>query len=162
MPAVPAVIFEDLQCPDSAAFDRMLRESLLPRYGNRVSWEHRDFPLPKHSWARQAAIIARYFSELDPQLGLDFRSHMLADPKAPDFPLRLAGFTRARSLVTSEAAAALSDGRLAALVDKDYRDGLAQGVAKTPTVFVGNETFSETFSVAEISLAIDQAIAAAA
>jgi protein-disulfide isomerase len=162
MPSVLAVVFEDLQCSDSAVFERMLRESLLPRYGDRVSWQHRDFPLPNHSWARQAAIAARYFSELDPQLGLDFRSHMLEDPKAPDFALRLAEFTRARSLVTSKAAAALSDGRLAELVDQDYRDGLARGVAKTPTVFVGNKPFIETFSLAEISLAIDQAIAAAA
>src|SRR4051794_34677063 len=98
MAAASVVIFEDLQCPDSAAFDRMLRETLAPRYGTKVSWEHRDFPLPKHSWARQAAIAARYFSETDRQLGLHFRTHMLAEPKAPDFTGRLAEFTRARSL----------------------------------------------------------------
>src|SRR4051812_9787263 len=109
MAAPSVVIFEDLQCPDSAAFDRMLRETLAPRYGAKVAWEHRDFPLPKHSWARQAAIVARYFSEIDPHLGLDFRTHMLAKPKAPDFAERLAQFTRARSLDLAKASAALSD-----------------------------------------------------
>ena len=162
MAAAPVVIFEDLQCPDSAAFDRMLRETLLPRYGAKVAWEHRDFPLPKHSWARQAAIAARFFSEMDRQLGLDFRTHMLTESKAADFTGRLAEFTRVRSLDLAKATAALSDTRLAGLVEKDYQSGLARGVAKTPTIFVGAEPFIETFSVDEISAAIDRAVAAAA
>ena len=38
-----------------AAFRRMLDEKLLPKYGDEVAFVHRDFPLAKHAWARQAA-----------------------------------------------------------------------------------------------------------
>ena len=55
---VRAVIYEDLQCPDCAAFERMLNEKLLPQYGGKVAFIHRDFPLAKHAWARRAAIAA--------------------------------------------------------------------------------------------------------
>ncbi|NWF85183.1 MAG: thioredoxin domain-containing protein, partial [Bryobacteraceae bacterium] len=48
---VRVVIYEDLQCSDCAAFRKMLDEKLLPRYGSKVAFEHRDFPLAKHSWA---------------------------------------------------------------------------------------------------------------
>ena len=55
---VRVVIFEDLQCPDCAVFRKMLDEKLLPKYKATVAFEHHDFPLAKHSWARQAAVAA--------------------------------------------------------------------------------------------------------
>ena len=60
---VRVVIYEDLQCPDCADFRVMLDEKLLPRYASMVRFEHRDFPLAKHAWARKAAIAARFFEE---------------------------------------------------------------------------------------------------
>ncbi|HPQ16423.1 MAG TPA: thioredoxin domain-containing protein, partial [Bryobacteraceae bacterium] len=65
---VRVVIYEDLQCPDCANFRRMLDEKLLPKYAATVAFEHRDFPLPKHSWARKAAIASRFFQEIDAAL----------------------------------------------------------------------------------------------
>jgi protein-disulfide isomerase len=41
------------------------------------------------------------------------------------------------------------------MVEKDYQDGVARGVSKTPTVFVNGRPFIETFTVEEISKAID-------
>jgi len=52
---VRVLIYEDLQCPDCAAFRRMMDDKILPRYGTRVAFVHRDFPLAKHAWARRAA-----------------------------------------------------------------------------------------------------------
>ena len=43
--------------------------------------------------------------------------------------------------------AALIDPSLAKLVDEDYEEGIARGVARTPTVFVNGEPFIETFSL---------------
>ena len=48
-------IWEDLQCPDCADFRVMLDQELLPKFRGTVAFEHRDFPLPKHAWARKAA-----------------------------------------------------------------------------------------------------------
>ncbi len=159
---VRVVIYEDMQCSDCAAFRRMLDERILPAYGKTVAFEHRDFPLPKHAWARGAAIAARFFQEIRPELGLAFRRHMMANRKqtTPEtFKDRLAAFARSNGVEPQRALASLEDPRLAELVEKDYQEGVARGVARTPTVFVNGAPFVETFSFEEISKEIDAALA---
>jgi protein-disulfide isomerase len=162
--AVRVLIYEDLQCPDCAAFRVMLDEKLLPKYAARVTFAHRDFPLAKHAWARRAAIAARFFAARDGALALEYRHWSLANllaTTADNFEERLRAFAREHGVDPAAAVAALTDPALAALVDKDYQDGVARGVVHTPTAFVNGRPFVETFTVEEISLAIDQALAAA-
>ena len=78
---VRVVIYEDLQCPDCANFRRMLDEKLLPKYAATVAFEHRDFPLAKHSWARKAAIASRFFQDTSVELALKYRRYMLCQPQ---------------------------------------------------------------------------------
>jgi protein-disulfide isomerase len=159
---VRVLIYEDLQCPDCAAFRRLMDEKLLPRYVDRVAFVHRDFPLAKHAWARKAAIAARYFAGVKPELGLAYRRHIMAtiqETTADNFNGRLSQFARDNGLDPAPAIAALDDQRLAALVERDFQDGVARGVAKTPTVFVSGQPFIEHFSAEEVSEAIDDALA---
>jgi protein-disulfide isomerase len=79
---VRAIVYEDLQCPDCAAFRRMLDDKLLPAYGGKVAFVHRDFPLAKHAWARRAAIAARFFTDQKPELGLEYRRYTMASQEA--------------------------------------------------------------------------------
>jgi protein-disulfide isomerase len=135
---------------------------ILPKYGGRVEFAHRDFPLAKHPWARRAAIAARFFGEKDPKLGLEYRRYSLENislTKLENFNDCLAEFARAHGVKPAEAVAALDDARLAALVEKDFQDGVARGVAKTPTVFVNGAPFIETFTFEEISKGIEDALA---
>ena len=153
---VRVVIYEDLQCPDCADFRKMLDDQLLPKYGARVAFEHRDFPLPKHAWARQAAIAARYFAALKPELGVEFRRETMAhlrEIKLDTFKDHVAAFAARHGL---KPGAALEDPKLADLVEKDYQDGSARGIAKTPTALVNGEPFIETFTFADISAAIER------
>jgi protein-disulfide isomerase len=159
---VRVLIYEDLQCPDCAAFRQMMDENLLPRYSARVAFVHRDFPLAKHAWARKAAIAARYFAGVKPELGLAYRRRIMAtiqQTTADNFNERLSQFAREKGADTKLALGALDDPRLAALVERDFQDGVARGVVKTPTVFVGGKVLVETFSAEEISQAIDDALA---
>src|SRR5690349_15872189 len=71
--SVRVVIWEDLQCPDCAAFRQMMDKDLLPKFAGTVRFEHRDFPLAKHAWARPAAIAARFFETVSPELAIEFR-----------------------------------------------------------------------------------------
>ena len=161
---VRAVIYEDLQCSDCAAFRRMMDEHLLPKYAGKVAFVHRDFPLAKHVWARRAAIAARFFAARNPELGLAYRRFTMATQEATtdaNFSLRLADFARAHGVDPQAAVAALSDAHYAALVEKDYQDGVSRGVVHTPTVFVNGKPFIETFTVGEISKGIDDALAQA-
>ena len=159
---VRVLIYEDLQCPDCAAFRRMMDDKILPRYGTRVAFVHRDFPLAKHSWARRAAIAARYFGDHKPELGLAYRRQIMATIRetTPDnFNIRLSQFARDNGLDPAPVLAALDDAHLAALVERDFQDGVARGVVHTPTVFVNGNPFIERFSFEDVSQALDDALA---
>jgi protein-disulfide isomerase len=161
---VHVVIYEDLQCPDCADFRTMLDQRLLPRYARTVRFEHRDFPLAKHAWARQAAIASRFFEEAQPGLGLAYRKYALAklrEINPNNFNALLSQFASGHGVDPGKAVAALSNERLAALVEKDYQEGVARGIARTPTVLVNGTPFIETFAFEDVAKAIDAELAAA-
>jgi protein-disulfide isomerase len=156
------LIFEDLQCPDCAVFQTMLDAQLLPRFASRVRFEHHDFPLPKHAWARKAAIAARFFDEVRTGLGLEFPKYAMSQQGeiTPDnFNDRLADFARSHSTHPAKALPALEDQRLARLVETDLRDAVALGISRTPTVLVNGKMFIETFFFEELAVAIDSELA---
>jgi protein-disulfide isomerase len=160
---VRVVIYEDLQCPDCADFRVMLDEKLLPRYASTVRFEHHDFPLAKHAWARKAAIAAHFFEETKPGLGLAYREYSLLnlrDITADNFNQRLSEFAKAHGVDPVKAVASLNDARLAALVEEDYQEGVARGIAHTPTVLVNGRPFVETIVVEDVAKAIDAELAA--
>ncbi len=163
---VTVTIFTDLQCGDCARFDALLNASLLPAYRGRVRFVHKDFPLPKHSWARPAALLARRFDQLACGLAAAWRTFLLnriADTTPESLPDRAREFAAASGVDPAAVLAALDDPQLAAplnaAIDADIRDGLARSVAKTPTVFVNNEAFIEDVPLPAISAAIDRALA---
>ena len=161
---VQVIVYEDLQCPDSAAFRRMLDEKLLPRYSSTVQFEYRDFPLSKHAWARQAAIAARHFEETRPGLGLAFRKYAMAHLRqitAVNFSERLSQFAKDHGVDPTQAVETLGDARLAGLVEEDYQEGVARGIAKTPTVLVNGRPFIETFTFEDVAKAIEAELVAA-
>jgi protein-disulfide isomerase len=161
---VRAVIYEDLQCSDCASFRRMMDQKLLPKYADKVAFVHKDFPLPRHAWARKAAIAARFFESRKPELGIAYRRHILAtmlETTPENFNTLLRAFAERQGIDPDQAVAALDDKRLAARVEADYQDGIARGVSKTPTVFVNGRPFIERFAFEEISKGIDEALAEA-
>ncbi len=161
---VRVVIYEDLQCDDCAAFRKVLDDRLLPKYAASVAFEHRDFPLSKHAWARKAAIAARYFGQQSPELDVAFRrfafSHQ-SEITINTLDAWLTRFANEKHLNPSKALSALDDKALAQAVEADYQDGVARGIAKTPTALVNGQPFIETISFEEISKTIDSELAIA-
>lgn len=164
-PASPVrvVIYEDLQCPDCAVFRDMLDKTLLPQFGSKVAFEHRDFPLAKHAWARKEAIAARFFASISPGVAVEFRRAMMShisEIKGGGFNDHLAAFARAHGIEPEKALAALDDNKLAAAVEADFEEGVARGIAHTPTVLVNGEPFVESFPVEDVAKSIERALAA--
>jgi protein-disulfide isomerase len=163
--AVRVVIYEDLQCSDCAVFRKMLDERLLPKYRATVAFEHRDFPLAKHSWARKAAIASRFFQQQSAEVCAKYRRTVMAEqPRitAANFEEHLAAFARGNGIDPAKTLAALHDPVFADWVEKDFQDGVARGIARTPTALVNGEPFIEVFTVEEISKAIDENLKQAA
>lgn len=161
--AVRVVIYEDLQCPDCRDFRQMMDEKLLPKYGDRVAFEHRDFPLAKHTWARRAAHAARFFELQNPKVGIEFRRVVMGKIKEiqPDtLGTFVAEFARKYAIDAVKAVGAMEDQSLAAAVEKDFQEGVARGVSKTPTIFVDGEPFIERFAYEDVAKSLDTALAA--
>lgn len=158
---VIVTIYGDLQCGDCLRFEQMLDRSLLPRYRNRVRFIHRHFALPKHSWAKPAAMIALRLDEIACGLSAGWRNFILERLKetTPEtFPIRVREFAQQSGVDADRLLGAIQDESLAARVDADYREGLARGVEKTPTVFVNQTAFVEKFTEEEIMAGIDMAL----
>jgi len=80
---------------------------------------------------------------------------------ADNFNDRLSQFAKDHGVDPAKALASLEDARLAAMVEEDYQDGVARGIAHTPTVLVNGRPFVETFPVEDVAKAIDAELAAA-
>lgn len=161
--AVRVVIYEDLQCSDCALFRTMMDKELLPRFGAKVAFEHRDFPLAKHNWARKAAIVARGLAETDPQAAIRLRQYLLTNMKSitpENFDSKIAAWAKTHKLDGAKLLEALQDKKIADLVEADYQDGVARGIARTPTVLVNGEPFIETIILADIAKAIERELSA--
>jgi len=155
---VKVTIYEDLQCSDCLAFRTLLDEKILPRYGSRVAFLHRDFPLPKHDWARAAAVAGRWVYEQSRSLGIIYRREIMAEQShlsVATLNAWLTDFARRNHLDERAMVASLTDPRLVALVDQDYQGAVGRGISHTPTVYIGNQSFVETIIYEDIARALD-------
>ena len=138
-------------------------QKILPRYGTKVAFVHRDFPLGKHDWAIQAAVAARWVNEQSGELGIILRREILAEQDAineQNLKQWLTDFAYRNHLDPKGIVGhALSDQRLGTLVDQERQAAVAQGVSRVPTVFVGGVPFAETVIYEDLAQAIDDALA---
>jgi protein-disulfide isomerase len=159
---VKVVIYEDLQCGDCLNFRLLLDGKLLPKYGTRVAFVHRDFPLAKHDWARQAAIAARWVQEQSPALAIVFRREIMSEQghiTAANLKPWIVEFAVRNDLDPKGMLHSLEDPRLNAMVDQDYQGGVARGLARTPTVIVGGQKLVETIIYEDVARALDTELA---
>jgi protein-disulfide isomerase len=160
---VRVLIYEDLQCPDCADFRKVLDEKLLPKYQSKVAFEHRDFPLAKHAWARKASIAACFVAAAKPDQAVAFRQYLMGHQEeisAENFNGVFERYAKGHGIDPAKAIAALDDKHLAAAVQRDFEEGVARGIAHTPTVLVNGTPFVEHFTYEEVAKAIDSELAA--
>jgi protein-disulfide isomerase len=128
------VVFEDLQCPMCAQV-----APLLDRAGQQYSIPviRHDFPLPKHSWSYNAAVMARYFDTQSQKMGNEFRDQVFAH-QLEITPGNLHGFAERFATDHKVDLPFVIDpqGKLAAEVNADRDLGNRIGINHTPTVYV--------------------------
>ena len=141
---VAVVIFEDLQCPDCARAHPLVHEVAKAQ---NVPVVRHDFPLPKHDWSFQAAVIARYFETKSDKLAEGWRMYCYThqDELTPD-NLTAAAKKYADANNVQLPFVMDPDGKLAAKVKADFALGQKIGIQHTPTIWVvGNTTTAEPF-----------------
>jgi protein-disulfide isomerase len=160
---VAIVEFEDLECPDCARANPLLKEATA-KY--KIPWVRHDFPLPFHNWSFNAAVNARWFDLKSQALGDEFRDAVFSNQQAITSPEVLRDFTEkfAKSKGIALPFAIDPQGRLAALVKADYALGQRIGIEHTPTIWVVTASskgapFVEVVDRTKLYQMIDQAIA---
>lgn len=130
---VALVEFADLQCPDCARANGLLK-SATERY--QIPWVRFDFPLPFHSWSFQAAVNARWFDTKG--VGNDYRDSVFVNQRSITSPEVLRNFTEefAKANKLALPAEVDPDGKLADAVKADYALGQKIGIEHTPTIWV--------------------------
>ncbi len=160
---VAIIEFEDMECPDCAAANPVLKEA-AEKY--HIPWIRHDFPLPMHNWSFQAAVYARWFDTKSKAIGDDYRDYIFANQRSIDTPEALRAYTEtfARSKGLALPFSIDPQGKLAAEVKADYALGQRIGIEHTPTIWVvtadsKGPPFIEVVDRSRLFEIIDQALA---
>jgi protein-disulfide isomerase len=162
---VAIVEFEDMECPDCARANPLLKEA-SEKY--KIPWVRHDFPLAQHPWSFQAAVNARWFDEkAGKKVGDEYRDAIFANqPMLGEDPQKMNDFTQKFAADHKIAFPFNVDpqGKLAAAVKADYALGQRIGIEHTPTIWVVTSQskgapFVEVVDRTKLYQMIDQAIA---
>jgi protein-disulfide isomerase len=161
---VAIVEFEDMECPDCARANPLLKQAAANYH---IPWVRHDFPLHMHSWSFNAAVFARWFDLKSKALGDEYRDQVFANQISIVNPDSLRQFTQkfADSHKIALPFAIDPQGKLAAEVKGDYALGQRIGIEHTPTIWVvtaanGKSTpFVEVVDRTRVYQIIDQALA---
>ena len=160
---VAIVEFEDLECPDCARANPLLKEA-AEKY--HIPWVRHDFPLPMHNWSFNAAVNARWFDTKSKAIGDDYRDYIFANQPSIETPAQLTQITskNAQAHGIPLPFAVDPQGKLAGLVKGDYALGQRVGIEHTPTIWVGTANskgapFVEVVDRSRLFQLIDQALA---
>jgi protein-disulfide isomerase len=160
---VAIIEFEDMECPDCANANLVLKDAAA-KYN--IPWVRHDFPLPFHPWSFQAAVNARWFDTKSKKLGDDYRDAVFASQPSITSMDVLRQFTEnfAKNHSVQLPFAMDPQGKLAAAVKADYALGQRIGIEHTPTIWVSTSNskgapFVEVVDRSKLYQLIDQAIA---
>lgn len=143
------VEFSDFECPACGAAEPTV-EQLIAKYGDRVRFVYRHFPLSQHLLAKPAAQAA----EAAGMQGKFWEYHSLLFAHQPDFqPDRLIGYAKDLGLDTDKFKQDMNSDAVAQRVLVDQTDGNKARVDVTPTFFLDGVKFSG--SVSDLDAAIN-------
>ncbi len=155
---VAIVVFEDLQCP-MCSRTAPLVEQASKTY--KIPIVRHDFPLPRHNWSYQAAIMARYFDTHSKAMGNEFRDYIFANQLEIN-PQNLRAYAEKFATEHKVELPFVIDpgGKLAALVNADRDLGKAIKLDHTPTVYIvsnrnPNKPYVEVKDNSQLYLTID-------
>jgi protein-disulfide isomerase len=141
---VAIVEFIDLQCPDCANANPLINQAAKTY---NIPIVRHDFPLPKHNWSYNAAVIAKYFDSQSSQLGSAWRDYCFENqPAITPENLRSYADRFAAQNKTMLPFVVDPDGKFANEVKADFALGQRVGIEHTPTIYVvSNKSLGKPF-----------------
>ncbi|MES2391462.1 MAG: thioredoxin domain-containing protein, partial [Acidobacteriota bacterium] len=179
-PATAPVIivgFDDLECPYCARLNSSIFPTLTQRYGDKVHFVYKDFPIEQHPWAMHAALDVNCLAEQSPagywnlvdyihlhsgELGTDPKDpkseHTLerATIQLDDLTREQAKFQKA-DLTTLNACIVKQDTKA---IEESKNAAIKLGVDVTPVLFINGAKMDGALPVDFIFQMIDDALRA--
>ena len=154
-PAVTVIEFGDYQCPFCRGIQATLQQ-LQEKYGDKVSFVFKDFPLREiHPQAQSAAEAASCAREQD--RFWEFHDAMFAAPSLS--PAALEGLAVSLRLDLSRFHQCLVSHKFAARIDADIEQGKQMGMSGTPAFNINGAVLTGAQSSAEFERLIDRELA---
>ena len=150
---VTLVEFSDFECRHCASAVKTL-EQIKKQFGKKIKVVFKNFPLPYHKKAKDAALAGLCANEQGNSQFWKLHDLMFADQKNLDEKSIIKSGEKV-GLDLAKFKSCMNSKKYMARVDKDIIQGRELGVSKTPTLFV-NGKIVDDLSVDNISKMIDQ------
>jgi len=126
--------FSDLQCPDSARYNRELKNTVIQRYvrTGKVSYQWHDFPLDSHENAPEAAAAARCAGASADRM----RAQIMQNQGQMSANVYM-NYARQLGMEANRYGTCLREGSMRREVSNDLALGKSFGVRGTPTLVLG-------------------------
>jgi protein-disulfide isomerase len=138
---VVIIEFSDFQCPFCAKGAELLKK-IKEKYGKKVKVSFKQFPLPFHNHAEQAAVASLCANEQSSDLFWKMHDEMFANQETALDPEGLKKTGKKIGLKTEAFEKCLADNKYLAQVKADMEEGKKIGVKSTPTFFVNGQLVS--------------------
>jgi protein-disulfide isomerase len=155
---VTIVEYSDFQCPACAAYAPVMSRLIAER-GQEVKLVYRHFPLQQHQYAQFAALVAEAagkqgkFWEMH-DIIFSTQSEWASSPNASGMML---SYIQSLGLNLDQFQKDVTDSKLKAKIQNQYKSGIKSGVQSTPTFFVNGKMIENPRSFEEWLTVIDQA-----
>ncbi len=140
-PHAPITIVEyaDLECPHCALFQNYLEHEFMPKYGDKVRFIFKEFPLPGHPWSMEAALANECAYRIDPAAFVRYRTLIFASQDSIDLANvrdRLLGLGEQVGLDRLRLATCVDSRASRPRIEADVAEGTNLGIMYTPTLFI--------------------------
>lgn len=136
---IQIVVFTDFECPYCLESEQTLTR-LRERYADRIAIRYLNYPLPSHAYARPAAVAAMCAAAQGKYLA--FHDLLFAHQQELAH-LDYLALAQQAGLDRAAFAACRVSGEADRRVDDDIREGIAAGVAGTPTFLVNGRLVTD-------------------
>jgi protein-disulfide isomerase len=151
--SVYLVEFSDFQCPACKSFTPLV-EDILKKYGEKIVFAYRHFPLPQHPHATYAAQA--FEAAHDQKKGWEMYKYLFTNQSRLSKEFILDSAT-VLGLDTETFSRSIDSQRIKDKVLRDMSDGKSFGVNSTPTFFLNGKRL-DLFSQKDLLKAVDEAL----
>ena len=154
---VTVVEFSDFQCPFCAKAAQTVKQ-IKEKYGKKVKFVFKQFPLSFHGQAKKAAVASLCANEQGSESFWKLHDELFSNQAnlAPD---KIKETAKKLGLDSSKFNTCLDENKFIGAVEKDIIQGRKLGVKGTPTFFVNGMIFLDGHDFDKFSEFIDQELA---